>query len=479
MAPAVGRRHRPFMTVTTMITMAALTLAVAASAATPSLQQSAQDSLRLEVYRFWRAPDLTLTEVFGVVPLAGLTFVGEGQGQRAAYAGALEVRDSSGLVLRREEWQGGVTLPRVTAETLARATTTQHFSFSLKPGAYTLLLEVRDSAGGETRRTETTVRAQASAPPHSDLVVASDLARLEEGVQAPSSALRRGTLAVTPNFSGAIAASAGSVGLFAEVYMHGAAPETARVSVITEGSGHRFRHETAAQTRVYPPGTGIEAFSVDLTGLPPGAYDLTLRLAFPDDTVDARHALRVLPPGAGEMAAAELVPYPELSGSQLDSVWAPMTLVATEQEKLSFEGLPGDDAKRRFIGRFWSRRAAGPAEAEALRREFEERVTYVNVAFRPARPGQETLQGWQTDRGRLWITAGPPAERHVEAERKQQTNPWEVWRYIEGRGDKYVFWDRSGFGDFILVHSTTRRYTDLPGWERYFTGEALDFIRSF
>lgn len=489
MAPGQnGRRHRRFRGRPLVRALPGALLAASAGLAgapAPAATQqpaAAADAAapRLATYRFWRDPDQTLTEIFAVVPLQGLSFRPVGGEQRAAYTGSLEVRDSTGLVLRRETWTRPVTLPSVSDATLGRATTSEHFSFSLRPGLYTVVLEVADSVTGAGGEAQVSVRAPTGRPALSDLVLASDLVRLEEDAEEPVGSLRRGSLAIVPNFDGAIAPERASVGLFAEIYRRSTAPESAQVSVVVDAESRGFHHETAPQRRIYPEGGGVEAFGVDLTGLPPGSYDLELRAAFGTDTVRAEHELVMLPPGAGLLAVVSPLPYPELSEAEIDSIWAPMGYLAANEELASYSVLSSADAKRRFIARFWERRAEATGEsAEALRLDFEKRLEFANREFRPPSPGQKDVEGWETDRGRIYITYGPPAERHVEAQRIAQTNPWEVWRYIQGRGDKYVFWDRTGFGDLTLVYSTNRQYPNLPNWELNFTPEALQFIRQF
>ena len=45
----------------------------------------------------------------------------------------------------------------------------------------------------------------------------------------------------------------------------------------------------------------------------------------------------------------------------------------------------------------------------------------------------------------------------------------ELWQYTTGRGDRFVFFDRTGFRDFELVYSTDRNEVGIPGYESYFS----------
>ena len=43
--------------------------------------------------------------------------------------------------------------------------------------------------------------------------------------------------------------------------------------------------------------------------------------------------------------------------------------------------------------------------------------------------------------------------------------PWEVWRYTTGRGNKYLFVDETGFGNWALVFTNNVREPTRSGWE--------------
>lgn len=440
----------------------------------------AQDSVALRVYRFWRPPDLTLVEAFGVVPLEVLSFQPADGRERAPYRMALEVRDSTGLVLIRREWRNAVEVPALTAASRQRTATAERVQFQVRPGRYELRAEVEDSATGRIWAARERIVARHGSLPASDLVVAGAVESLAEGALEPPGAIRRGQLAIMPNFTGALTPERSEVTLFAELYRGGASADTARVRVIVEGVGRPFRQELPALLHAFPPGGGAETLRANLAGLPTGRYQLTLEAAFASDTVQVSHEIRMLPAGAGQVAVRAVSPYEGLAEQALDSLFDPMRYVATPNEQRTYWSLPDAKAKAAFLQRFWATRAAElGAEADALRLEFQERVEYANRQFRPPRPGQRGVLGWQTDRGRIYVTYGPPAERYSETQRQEQRNPWEVWRYITGRGDKYVFWDRTGFGDFQLVYSTNRDEPGIPDWQRLFTEEALRFIAQF
>ena len=132
--------------------------------------------------------------------------------------------------------------------------------------------------------------------------------------------------------------------------------------------------------------------------------------------------------------------------------------LATPDEVNSFGTLAGADAKRRWLSSFWQVRAAAAGQSvEQTLREWQDRLQIVNRDFKPTGRGQGNRLGWQTDRGRIWMKFGPPNERETANQtRSQEIKGCELWQYTSGKGDRYVFFDRAGFGEFELVYTTDR-----------------------
>src|SRR3982750_1895750 len=117
--------------------------------------------------------------------------------------------------------------------------------------------------------------------------------------------------------------------------------------------------------------------------------------------------------------------------------------IITDEEKSAFKRLQTDEEREQFIEQFWLRRDPTP---DSIENEFKEehyrRIAYANERYASGIPG------WKTDRGRIYITFGPPAEieshpsggsyeRPIEeGGGTTSTYPFEKWRYryIEGIG---------------------------------------------
>ncbi len=97
-----------------------------------------------------------------------------------------------------------------------------------------------------------------------------------------------------------------------------------------------------------------------------------------------------------------------------------------------------------YFQRFWKRMDPNPeTEKNELMDEFFLRVNVTNQNFSTI-----SQQGWQTDRGRIFIKFGDPddIERHPF---EINSDPYVIWRYYNYR-KIFLFLDRSGFGDYYL-----------------------------
>ncbi len=136
--------------------------------------------------------------------------------------------------------------------------------------------------------------------------------------------------------------------------------------------------------------------------------------------------------------------------------------IITQEERSVFEKLTTDEEREQFIEQFWRRRDLDPATAvNEFRDEHYRRIAYANENFHCG------LQGWVTDRGRIYITFGPPDSIERQAEGSPYLRPlsegggrttvfaFEKWfyRHIPGVGDGIAleFVDPKGANEFKLA----------------------------
>jgi GWxTD domain-containing protein len=103
---------------------------------------------------------------------------------------------------------------------------------------------------------------------------------------------------------------------------------------------------------------------------------------------------------------------------------------------------PADRAAR--WAEFWKKRDPTPeTDANEFKEEFFRRMRYADTEF------AATGRGWRTDRGRIYIQHGEPDSIERDA-MPRDGYPIEIWLY-DRLGLRFVFLDRTGFGDYRQV----------------------------
>ena len=136
--------------------------------------------------------------------------------------------------------------------------------------------------------------------------------------------------------------------------------------------------------------------------------------------------------------------------------------IITDEERKVFKNLSTDEEREQFIEQFWLRRDPTPDTVEnEYKEEHYRRIAYANERYASGIPG------WRTDRGRIYITFGPPdeIESHPsggsysrpmeEGGGETATYPFEQWRYryLEGIGTNIIieFVDTSMSGEYRMT----------------------------
>jgi GWxTD domain-containing protein len=136
--------------------------------------------------------------------------------------------------------------------------------------------------------------------------------------------------------------------------------------------------------------------------------------------------------------------------------------IISDEERKAFKQLSNDEERDQFIEAFWQRRDPTPdTEENEFKEEHYRRIAYANEHFAAG------LAGWKTDRGRIYITFGPPDEIDAhdsggtyerpieEGGGETSTYPFEDWRYryLESVGQEVIveFVDTCMCGDFHMT----------------------------
>lgn len=467
-----------------MFAVRLLTLALLASVAGPGeLPGQPDNDLILRAVRSYRAEQgRTEVNAFVQVPYLLMQPTSSGPEGRLSYRVEVRVTDSTGLKLLEQSWQNQATAALRRPDAFA----VDMVRFSLAPGRYRLDVAVVDSVSGRRAETSADLEGFAAAPAASDLLLSPQIRPTAVGDTVPRPAeLRWGQMLVTAAARLDLTPLRPTAYYLLEAYSTTEATGTLRLRVAdSTGKALISTAETPVQV---PVGGGVLKGQLDLTGLPPGAYDMVAALelggktveraadftmAGLDETLEKDVARREAAKGTDEGY------FEAMSEEELAAAREPLVLVAESGEMNKWSKDLSLRAKRRFMIDFWKRRDQTPNnQVNETRQFFYDAVAYADKTF--GERGSAAVPGWKTDRGRIYVKNGSPDEQ-LDRVQAGRSVPYQVWRYRRGRDRYYVFADRSnGIGIYQLVHSNDVRETGVPNWREVVREEAVADIGRF
>ncbi len=160
-------------------------------------------------------------------------------------------------------------------------------------------------------------------------------------------------------------------------------------------------------------------------------------------------------------------PYDEvfnLDDEELDYYLNTLYLISTPTEAEFAKSLSTIDQKKNFFVNFWARRRKSSSDSPG--KPFiahKNRIEYGNDHFKAAH-----LEGWRTDRGRIFLVNGPPND--IERFPSSNTNyPYEVWRYDKIKTQSnvmFVFYNPNlAVDEYMLLHSNLLGEISNPRWQ--------------
>jgi len=201
-------------------------------------------------------------------------------------------------------------------------------------------------------------------------------------------------------------------------------------------------------------GNSVEVGVVNIQKLVGGAYDFVFSIMDESGNLVAKNSKRfyLYNPDAQQALDDAIMPSDDefaiMTEEQLDLLQQQSICLSSRDEQVVYKKLSGANAKQNYMRQFWYVRRHDPLYNKS---SFMERLEYVNNKYRT-----KFSQGWNSDRGRVALQYGIPLESYIERG-KETTNgkPYEVWFYPEVlNGVYFVFADETGFGKYMLMHST-------------------------
>jgi GWxTD domain-containing protein len=223
------------------------------------------------------------------------------------------------------------------------------------------------------------------------------------------------------------------------------------------------------RTKQYSVKNAVDVATLNVMTIPSGKYKFQLIFA---DTLGNEFArtekqIFIYNPQVKQAAAATMsaksVELAGLSDEELIDEFSKARYVAAAGDVNTFEKLQTKEARREFLAGFWAKiEKEQRGTTDLTRKIYLERVKFANERY--SEMGKE---GWRSDRGRVHCMQGDPDE--IQRFPSLDTSkPYEIWNYnqIEG-GIIFVFVDRFGIGNYMLMHSTMRGELQDESWQQY------------
>jgi len=331
------------------------------------------------------------------------------------------------------------------------------------PGDYRCQLSIRDinnSANADSAICSISLPAPQTGTPYlSDIEIASSI---QSNPEAKISPFYKNTLLVTPNPSLIFSKENPALFFYAEAYnlpadeLKEGYQLTYSITDLEKKPVEAVRAKAVRKSRVVHP--SVEYGMIPVGQLSSGAYLLDVKILSLAQSVIAAQSRKfyvyqadspVESAGLAQNEAQENIIFQQMDSVQVEQEFLRINYLSDKETRKVWSQVASLAAKRHFLAQFWIARDPSPGTPEnELRKEFLARTEYANENFRTMK-----LDGWKTDRGRVYIVYGSPSdiERYPN---EPNSYPFELWHYDAlQNGTVFVFADFEGRRNYRLLHS--------------------------
>lgn len=145
--------------------------------------------------------------------------------------------------------------------------------------------------------------------------------------------------------------------------------------------------------------------------------------------------------------------YKTMSLEKLEDEYNKAIYIRTSLETDNFKKLKDLDEKRKFMFNFWKKRRIDQGSpVNTYKLDYFKKVNEANLWYK-----QGFMDGWKSDKGRIYIIYGKPSEIDNHPN-ESESKAYEIWTYSNVQGGAVcVFAEYDlGTGVYYLVHSTIR-----------------------
>ncbi len=431
-------------------------------------------------------------ETYYLIDRSDISFVETDSGRYGVYRAWMEVFQAD-TMLFSSGWERYDFL--ATGEQVISSQKVPDLEWTCLPaGNYILRATVQDITSGKTAQDEWDITVDPVLPEQtcvSDMML---MARPPEPASGDAFFHRHGQL-IVPYADAIYGEELPVVYCYYELYN----PERDTVAIELQVLGQNRERLFTGDTLTVSPGSGFNSLNgeVDVSRLPSGSYYLQAvsitgsPVRWLSGNSDRRKffvynsSITDLPEEYLESSSRSA--WSDADSLELSLAFSKLRPLLTPPERSRFRKL-NVSGRRAFIAEFWQQRDPTPGTViNESHQRYLSRLDYVTIEFRTS-----LQDGWETDRGQIYLKYGAPdnREQHDFADNADlNQNPdisenqsgfrgsdgfsrplsggYVIWYYntLEG-GIYFIFVDRQGLGDFMLVHSTKSGEIQNYNWQQ-------------
>ncbi len=369
-------------------------------------------------------------DIFIQVPFAAVQFERTSKGFEGGYSVTVSIYMEDGETLYLEKlWNEKISTKSFKESSAKENFNLSYRSFKLTPGKYFIKTTVmdRDSRKEYLSSNYYNVKDFLLKPSISDIMFIAQMTNVE------------GKNKIVPNVSRNVSENKKEINIFFEIYSDSSTEYN--IDYLVTNKDKKILYEHSGKQPITEDKTQIFYTISDSTLLSLGNYILTVQLKDNGENILASTSKTFFSRWVGLPATV----------ANIDEAIEQLIYIANPDEIDYMEdGKDEEEKSKRFLD-YWKSKDPSPGNVEnEVFQEYFGRVNFANEQFSHYR------EGWQTDRGMVFIILGPPnnVDRHPF---EYDSKPYEIWQYYEINRN-FTFLDETGFGDYRLI---TPMYGDL------------------
>lgn len=369
-------------------------------------------------------------DIFIQVPFAAVQFERTSRGFEGGYSVTVSIYMEDGETLYLEKlWNEKISSKSFKESSAKENFNLSYRSFKLTPGKYFIKTTVtdRDSRKEYFSSNYYNVKDFSLKPSISDIMFIAQMTNVE------------GKNKIVPNVSRNVSEIKKEINIFFEIYSDSSTDYN--INYLVTNKDKKILYDYSGKQSITESKTQVFYAISDTSLLSLGNYTLTIRLKDSSDNILASTSRTFYSRWVGLPATVD----------NIDEAIDQLIYIANPDEIDYMENGEDEEEKTKRFLEYWKSKDPSPGNNEnEVFQEYYGRVNFANEQFSHYR------EGWQSDRGMVFIILGPPnnVDRHPF---EYDSKPYEIWEYYE-LNRSFTFIDETGFGDYRLI---TPMYGDL------------------